>query len=467
MGLAPGAIILLALQLVAGQIIVDITAHSPTKEAIQSVDKQTGRTFVQRQREHATAVVHNALDRRARVITNVPAADALNTYTAPITIGSGRSAQSYDLLIDTGSSYTWVGSDKPYVKTSDARDTGRTFTIRYGSGTAEGEHYTANLQFTGFSGSTMKNQGFGVASSSSGFGNVDGILGIGPTSLSSGTVSGLGQIPTVIDTLKRQGRIPNAIVAASFTPNTRGDTENRGSLALGGTDPSKFNAGTLVYTSKVDSNPYWGAKINKFTYSTSRSTQTLGAANPIGIVDTGTTLMLLPADAFKAYMASIPGAYIASDTGLMMVPRSSYGSMGNLTFFWANKPFVLIPDAQLMPPALGQLFEASNPNNDFVSIVASSGGAEFTVGMMALTRFYSVFDTPHKRIGLAYTSSTFQRTAGISATQTKSRQKAEHHKAPVSGKPKSPKKRKGKRAVPLDSALARHRLDAAKRSAQF
>ena len=233
------------------------------------------------------------------MITNVPAADALNTYTAPITIGSGRSAQSCasthrdppdradDLLIDTGSSYTWVGSDKRYVKTSDARDTGRTFTIRYGSGTAEGEHYTANLQFTGFSGSTMKNQGFGVASSSSGFGNVDGILGIGPTSLSSGTVSGLGQIPTVIDTLKRQGRIPNAIVAASFTPNTRGDTENRGSLALGGTDPSKFNAGTLVYTSKVDSNPYWGAKINKFTYSTSRSTQTLGAANPIGIVDTG------------------------------------------------------------------------------------------------------------------------------------------------------------------------------------
>ena len=82
--------------------------------------------------------------------------------------------------------------------------------------------------------------------------------------------------------------------------------------------------------------------------------------------------MLLPADAFKAYMASIPGAYIASDTGLMMVPRSSYGSMGNLTFFWANKPvrcycpcmltaqFVLIPDAQLMPPALGQLFEASS-----------------------------------------------------------------------------------------------------------
>jgi len=30
---------------------------------------------------------------------------------------------------------------------------------------------------------------------------------------------------------------------------------------------------------------------------------------------------------------------------------------------------------------------ATDPNNDFVSIVASSGGAEFTVGMMALTRF--------------------------------------------------------------------------------
>ena len=197
-----------------------------------------------------------------------------------------RSDGADDLLIDTGSSYTWLGSDQPYAQTSDAQDQNRTFSIRYGSGQAEGEHWKANCQFQGVSGSRMNNQGFGVASSSSGFGNVDGILGIGPTPLSSGTVQGLGQIPTVIDTLKRQNRIPNAVVAASFTPNTKGTAENRGSLALGGVDSSKFKVGSLVYTNKINSNPYWGAKINKFTYATSTGTKTL-ATNPTGIVDTG------------------------------------------------------------------------------------------------------------------------------------------------------------------------------------
>lgn len=73
---------------------VDLTGRLPSKEAIQRVDRQTGRTFVQRQREHAEAVVSDSLGKRARVITNVKAADALNTYTAPVVIGSGAGAKS-------------------------------------------------------------------------------------------------------------------------------------------------------------------------------------------------------------------------------------------------------------------------------------------------------------------------------------------------------------------------------------
>lgn len=178
----------------------------------------------------------------------------------------------------------------------------------------------------------MNNQGFGVASSSSGFGNVDGILGLGPTALSSGSVQGLGQIPTVIDTLKRQNRIPNAVVAASFTPNTKGTTENRGSLALGGVDTSKFKVGSLVYTSKVNSNPYWGAKVNRFTYATSTGTKTL-ATNPTGIVDTGAF-----ADAKLGLISQAPRYFSCPRPPSSRTWRRSLGRISLKTpdFLWSN-----------------------------------------------------------------------------------------------------------------------------------
>ena len=70
------------------------------------------------------------------------------TYTADVQIGSPPT--SYTLLIDTGSSNTWVGADKPYTQTSSSKATGNTVSVSYGSGgfsgyeckcmTFEGEH---------------------------------------------------------------------------------------------------------------------------------------------------------------------------------------------------------------------------------------------------------------------------------------------------------------------------------------
>ena len=65
------------------------------------------------------------------------------TYVA--SVGVGSPATTYSLLIDTGSSNTWVGAGKAYVKTSTSHDTGDTFSVTYGSGSVSGEECTSSL----------------------------------------------------------------------------------------------------------------------------------------------------------------------------------------------------------------------------------------------------------------------------------------------------------------------------------
>lgn len=42
------------------------------------------------------------------------------------------------LLVDTGSSNTWIGADNPYKKTNTSVCTTKTFSVNYGSGFASG-----------------------------------------------------------------------------------------------------------------------------------------------------------------------------------------------------------------------------------------------------------------------------------------------------------------------------------------
>lgn len=54
------------------------------------------------------------------------------TYVADVGVGSP--ATTYSLLIDTGSSNTWVGAGQAYVRTSTSQATGELSEITYGSG---------------------------------------------------------------------------------------------------------------------------------------------------------------------------------------------------------------------------------------------------------------------------------------------------------------------------------------------
>ena len=69
--------------------------------------------------------------------SNVNVENSVVIYVAEI--GVGTPPTNYNLIVDTGSSNTWVGAGSPYVITSSSSDTGNTVSVTYGSGTFSGE----------------------------------------------------------------------------------------------------------------------------------------------------------------------------------------------------------------------------------------------------------------------------------------------------------------------------------------
>ncbi|KAH9837239.1 aspartic peptidase domain-containing protein [Rhodofomes roseus] len=216
---------------------------------------------------------------------SVDATNLVDTYV--VSVGVGDPATYYSLLVDTGSSNTWLGANKSYVKTSTSSDTGETVSVTYGSGDFSGEEYTDTVTLG--DGLTITQQSIGVASSSSGFDGVDGILGVGPTDLTEGTLGDSdATIPTVTDNLYSQGTISTEVLAVSFEPTTS-DSVTNGELTFGGTDSSKYT-GSITYVSLTSTSPaseYWG-----IDESISYGSESI-LSSTAGIVDTGTTLVLI------------------------------------------------------------------------------------------------------------------------------------------------------------------------------
>ncbi|EJC98896.1 acid protease [Fomitiporia mediterranea MF3/22] len=323
-------------------------------------------------------------------------------------VGVGSPATDYTLLIDTGSSNTWVGADKKYKKTSTSKDSGRTIQVSYGSGSFSGEEFTDQVTLGGEL--VIKNQGIGVSSQAQGFNDVDGILGIGPTDLTDGTVKGGQVVPTVTDNLFKQGTIPTESVGISYVPTTGSDGSAsgmlNGELTFGGTDSSKIT-GEITYVPITSTSPasnYWGID-QSITYGNS-GTQILDTT--AGIVDTGTTLLYLASDAFSAYQRAT-GATMDQATGLLKLSSSEFNNLQSLFFQIGGTTFEMTPNAQIWPRSLNSTL--GGDDNSIYLVAADNGtnsgqGLDFINGFVWLQRFYTVFDTTNSRVGVANTQFT-------------------------------------------------------------
>ncbi|OJA14412.1 hypothetical protein AZE42_07676 [Rhizopogon vesiculosus] len=138
---------------------------------------------------------------------SISAANAQLLYTTEV--GVGTPPTYHKLLVDTGSSNTWIGANQSYVKTTTSKDTGSQFSVTYGdSNGVDGEEYLDTVTFN--SDLVIEKQSIGVASAGSNAGltgGIDGILGLGPVDLTIGTSSNDVEIPTVLDNLYQQKTI--------------------------------------------------------------------------------------------------------------------------------------------------------------------------------------------------------------------------------------------------------------------
>ncbi|KAG2151441.1 acid protease [Suillus clintonianus] len=331
--------------------------------------------------------------------SSIDVTDSGVTYT--MQVGVGNPATQYTLLIDTGSSNTWVGANLPYNPTSSSQDTGNTINVSYGSGTMSGEEYTDTVTLGSL---VIQNQGIGVASSAQGFQGVDGILGVGPVDLTQGTVSNTLDVPTVTDNLFGQGTISSNEIGVFYEPSSTANVSN-GELTFGGTDSTKYTSSinSVPLTTTSPASRYWGID-QSVSYGTGNTILNTTA----GIVDTGTTLLLIATEAFQAYQQAT-GAVQDPNTGLLTITQQQYNNLQSLYFNIGGVTYEFTPNAQIWPRALNSTLGG---NEGQIYLIVSDLGSSFGTGLDFingfgwLQRFYTVYDTGKQQLGIATTAYT-------------------------------------------------------------
>ncbi|OAX43684.1 acid protease [Rhizopogon vinicolor AM-OR11-026] len=327
-------------------------------------------------------------------------------YTAVIGVGSPPTY--YTLLVDTGSSNTWIGASKPYTVTSTSEDTGGQFYVAYGTSSSQsvsGEEYLDTVTLN--SDLVITKQSIGVAENGSNAGlggSIDGILGLGPVGLTQTSVSNAYEVPTVMDNLYSQKTISSEVLGVFFSPAPSDDAT--GELTFGGYDTSKIT-GSVNYvpiTSTSPANAYWGID-QSISYGANGAVILTETA---GIVDTGTTLIMIATDAFYRYQLAT-GAILDLTTGLLMISSNQYNNLLSLYYTIGGVSYELTPNGQIWPRSLNT---AIGGTADAVYLIVSNlgsptgSGVDFINGYFFLQRFYSVFDTTNSQVGFATTAYT-------------------------------------------------------------
>jgi hypothetical protein len=199
-------------------------------------------------------------------------------------------------------------------------DTQNFFQVTYGSGFVSGDIITDNIAVAGLQ---LPNHTFGVAKNESvDFSSpstiFDGIMGLAQSILSE------QRTLTPVESLAKAGLIQEAIT--SFKISRLADQKNDGEVTFGGLDASKFDQQTLVTIDNLSRHGFWEAPID----TVSLNGQNLHLNNRTAILDTGTTLLIVPEADAQVIHQAIPGAADRGN-GTFILPCTTTASLA-LTF---------------------------------------------------------------------------------------------------------------------------------------
>jgi hypothetical protein len=204
----------------------------------------------------------------------------------------GTTNKTFVLVIDTGSSDTWIPSASCRSRACKIHATyegeesetfvpsGRSFDIQYGSGDVVGTVVSDTMGFAGF----RMICSFGLATQVSEdfiYFPIDGIMGLGFTEANQ------QQVSTIMDELVNNGLIARKLFGVALS--RAADGVNDGVVNFGAVDPSLYD-GEIKFAPSVSRYGLWELKVEGATIDG----QPIVSGPRTAIIDTGTSLVGFP-----------------------------------------------------------------------------------------------------------------------------------------------------------------------------
>ena len=315
------------------------------------------------------------------------------SYFSEVRIGSSQ--KEFLLVIDTGSADTWIPSAScrspacgtqvtfSSADSSTLNTTDEEFDILYGAGDVAGIIVRDTIAFAGFN----ITADFGLATNvSDDFINfaIDGILGLG---LSHGSQQG---VPTILDALKESKQIDQKIYGIALSRAK--DKLNDGVINFGGIDSSLFK-GNITFTQSLISKGLWELPLQQLSIDDD-SVDLKGTRS--AVIDTGTSLMIIPPEDAMRLHAPIPGAVMQGET--FVVPCATDAIIG-LTF--SNQTYYISPRDYV-----GDQIPSLSTGDDDLCVSLIDGriildDTTWLVGDVFLKNVYAVFNLETREVGFA------------------------------------------------------------------
>ncbi|KAG2353487.1 aspartic peptidase A1 [Suillus spraguei] len=326
-----------------------------------------------------------------------------------VIIGVGNPPTFYRLIVNTESAITWIGANTAYRQTGTAFDTELPIRIPYGPFFFAGVLFGDTVQFTDgyytvIDGMTIDGMGIGVTTETHGL-PYDGMLGIGPSILSRGSIltDPNRRLTTITERLWVQDSIVYPFVGLFFKPSTV-DHDDSGKLVFGDDHPG-FNIGNIGYTFLTNTMPastHWGFD-QRIVYGNTEILQLTA-----GVVDSATTFIRIASDAYDRY-ETLTRANYDPRTGMLSITTKQYDALWPLQFHIGGQIYNLSPNGQIWPRWLN--YKILGTDGGIYLIIKSlsrptGSGIDFRLGYVFLQRFYSVFDVVSSRVGFATTPYT-------------------------------------------------------------
>jgi hypothetical protein len=315
------------------------------------------------------------------------------------TLSVGTPPQDFSLIFDTGSSvkstqWLWVPELNCSCHSADSyfdpkasltySTTNELVPLAYGIGLASG---TLSADTMGIGGVSAANQTFVLVQKDSDFDGLsaDGVFGLGFEKLAD-------NYTTLVENLKRQGHISQAVFSIYLSDNQFGTQEEtlKSNIIIGGYDLETYSKNAtesqVNYLKVYKETGYWAVALDSINFGDHK----LFNGSQIAILDTGTSLILGPSALVESLLVFMENRYSCkqdADLGMLTCPcNNAYPSL----YFELEGIIFEVPPASYLYPIA----------ESCTLLITSFKANVWILGDVFLRNYYTIYDMDKSRIGL-------------------------------------------------------------------